>query len=60
MKSFSLKKFALFFVAYFVLVMIIQTVIFPGDEPMQAIIFKNFVSGLIASAIFTYITRKKN
>jgi len=59
MKRANIQKFLMFFIVYFTAVMIIQLYIYPSTDPMESIITKNIVSGVIASAIFAYLTRKK-
>jgi len=59
MSGSAIRKFIIFFFVYLVGVMFIQVYVFTSEEPVEALWLKNIVSGLIASAIFVFLTRKK-
>lgn len=52
------RKFLIFFVLFFAMSSIIQIWIFESDQPIKAVLVKTAISGLVASAFFTLITKK--
>jgi len=59
MKWFSIKRFAIFFLIYFATIMVVQIFIFESEDPVQAIIVKNLLSGIFAAVVFTYLMRNR-
>lgn len=53
------KKFIFFFLAFFALAIVIQLLIFETDQPVNSILLKTFLSGLVAAGVFMWITRNK-
>ena len=53
------KKFIFFFLLFFGLAIAIQLLILKTDQPINSILVKTFVSGLVAAGVFMFITRNK-
>jgi len=54
-----LRKFVLFFLAFFIMAFVIQMFIMKSDQEIVAILVKTFISGLVAAGVFLFITRNK-
>lgn len=54
-----LKKFVIFFLAFFVLGFALQMILNDGEQEVTAILLKTFASGLVAAGVFVLITKNR-
>ena len=54
-----LRKFIVFFLAFFVLGFALQMILNKGDQEVTAILIKTFISGLVAAGVFVLITKNR-
>ena len=54
-----LKKFLIFFLAFFIMAFLLQMFVLKADQDVNVILVKTFISGLVAAGVFVLITRNK-
>lgn len=54
-----LRKFLVFFLAFFILAVLLQVLVFKSDQEIIVIMTKTFISGLVAAGVFLLITKNK-
>ena len=54
-----LRKFLVFFLAFFILAVLLQVVVFKSDQEIIIVLTKTFISGLVAAGVFLLITKNK-
>jgi regulator of protease activity HflC (stomatin/prohibitin superfamily) len=54
-----LRKFLVFFLAFFILAVLLQVLVFKSDQEIIIIMTKTFISGLVAAGVFLLITKNK-
>ena len=54
-----LKKFVVFFLAFFIMAFLLQMFIMDPDQEVSAILVKTFISGLVAAGVFVLITKNR-
>ena len=53
-----IKKFLIFFLAFFILAFVLQVFVLKVDQEINTILVKTFISGLVAAGVFVLITKK--
>ena len=54
-----IKKFLIFFLAFFILAFLLQMFVLKVAQEVDAILIKTFISGIVAAGVFVLITKKK-